>query len=63
MKLPKNCKQVLHFRHKNIWYRIVEDNDKYILYHCGDTESDYEMLGTGSTPPKLEGRVYSGKLK
>lgn len=63
MKLPKNCKQVLHFRHKNIWYRIVEDNDKYILYRCGGTESDYEMLGTGSTPPKLEERVYSGKLR
>lgn len=63
MKLPKNCKQVLHFRHKDIWYRIVEDNDKYILYRCGDTESDYEMLGTGNTPPKLEERVYSGKLK
>lgn len=63
MKLPKSCKRVLHFRHKNIWYRIVEDNDKYILYRCGDTESDYEMLGTGNTPCKLEERVYSGKLK
>lgn len=63
MKLPKNCKRVLHFRHKDTWYRIVEDKDKYILYRCGETESDYEMLGTGNTPPKLEERVYSGKLK
>ena len=63
MKLPKNCRRVLHFKHKDTWYRIVEDKDKYILYRCGKTESDYEMLGTGNTPPKLEERVYSGKLK
>lgn len=63
MKLPKNCKQILHFRHKDTWYRIVEDKNKYILYRCGDTKSDYEMLGTANTPPKLEERVYSGKIK
>lgn len=63
MKLPKNCKRVLHFKHKETWYQIVEDKDRYILYRCGETEKDYEMLATGNTPPKLEERVYSGKLK
>ena len=63
MKLPKNCKRVLHFKHKETWYQIVEDKDRYILYRCGQTEKDYEMLATGNTPPKLEERVYSGKLK
>jgi hypothetical protein len=63
MKLPRNSKKVLHFNHGKIWYRIVQDKDKYILYRCGETESDYEMLGTGNTPPKLEERVYSGKVK
>ena len=63
MKLPKNSKKILCFKHKDTWYQIVEDRDKYILYRCGATESDYEMLGTGNTPPKLEKRVYTGELK
>ena len=63
MKLPKSGRSVLHFRNGDLWYRIVEDKDKYILYRCGETEKDYEMLATGNTPPKLEERVYSGKLK
>lgn len=63
MKLPKNCKRVLHFKHNETWYQIVEDKDRYILYRCGGTEKDYEMLATGNMPPKLEERVYSGKLK
>ncbi len=63
MKLPKKCNKVLRFRHNDIWYQIVSDKDKYVLYRCGNSESDYEMLGTANTPPKLEERVYSGKLK
>lgn len=63
MKLPKTSNKVLNFRHKDIWYQIVRDKDKYLLYRCGDTDKDYEMLATGATPPKLEEKVYSGKLK
>ena len=63
MKLPRTSIKVLHFKHNDTWYQIVQDKDKYILYRCGVTESDYEMLGTGNTPPKLEERVYSGNLK
>ena len=63
MKLPRNSKKVLYFKHKDTWYQIVQDKDKYILYRCGETEKDYEMLATANTPPKLEERVYSGKIK
>ena len=60
MKLPRNSQKVLLFRHNSIWYQIVLDKDKYILYRCGETSSDYEQLGTGNSPTKLEERVYAG---
>ena len=63
MKLPKNSKKVLKFKHNDGWYQIVQDKDKYILYRCGENASDYTMLGTGNNPKKLEDRVYDGKLK
>lgn len=63
MKLPKKARRLLHFRHKDIWYQITEEGEKYLLYRCGDTSSDYEMLGSGNSPIKLEERVYSGKIK
>ena len=63
MKLPRNSQKVLLFRHYDSWYQIVLDKDKYILYRCGKTSSDYEQLGTGNSPTKLEEKVYAGKLK
>ena len=63
MRIPKKARRLLRFKHNETWYKIVQDNDKYVLYRCGETESDYEMLGTASVPTKLEERVYSGKVK
>ena len=63
MKLPRNSQKVLLFKNKDLWYQIVQDKDKYILYRCGETSSDYDQLGTGNSPTKLEERVYAGKLK
>ena len=63
MKLPKTSRKVLLFKNNDDWYQIVQDKDKYILYRCGDSASDYTMLGTGNNPKKLEDRVCDGKLK
>lgn len=60
MKLPKNCTEVLLFRHNDCWYQIVEDRDKFILFKKNG-ENDYTQLGTGSNPVKLEEKVYDGK--
>ena len=62
MKLPKNCTPLLIFLHNDTWYRIVERNDTYELYRVID-DTNHEFLGKGNSPPKLEEKIYSGKLK
>ena len=62
MKLPKKSRKLLHFLHKETWYQITEEGDKYVLYRC-ESVNDYTMLGTGNSPTKLEDKVYDGKYK
>ena len=63
MKLPKASQKLLRFQYDGIWYQIVRNGDKYFIYRCGDTINDYEQIGSGSDPSKLEEKVYSGKLR
>ena len=63
MKLPKKARKLLHFRHKDTWYQITEEVDKYILYRC-ESETDYTQLATSKdSPVRLEQKVYDGKIK
>lgn len=70
MKLPKKAQRLLHFKHKNTWYQITKDGEKYFLYRCEspDTEqwwvkNDFTLLASGNSQSKLEQKVYDGKVK
>lgn len=63
MKLPKKAIKLLYFKHKDTWYQITEENEKYILYRC-EPNNDYTQLATSKdSPVRLEHKVYEGKIK
>lgn len=63
MKLPREHRAVLTFKHKDDWYKIIYHKDRYELYKVIDMDKDFELIATGNNPKKLEDKVYSGKLK
>lgn len=62
MKLPKGSVPILYFDCNNIWYQIIQNKDKYILYRK-ETSGEFTQLCTGNHPVKLEVKVREGKLK
>lgn len=65
MIIPKKHIHYLTFLHNGIWYKITanpNDRNVYSLYKPV-SGTDYELLGTGNSPLKLEEKVYAGKYK
>ena len=45
------------------WYKITYKNNDISMYYLYRvlSDNDFEQLGTGNNPKKLEDKVYAGK--
>ena len=63
MIIPKKHFHYLTFLHNGIWYKVtglLTDRSIYHLYkEVG--KNDFEFLGTGNNPTKLEDKVRYGR--
>ena len=63
MKLSKKETSILTFKHIDTWYKITYKNNDISIYYLYKviSDNDFEPLGTGNSPKKLEDKVYAGK--
>lgn len=63
MCIPKKHTIYLTFLHEDVWYVVSAVETDRSVYHLYKklSETDYEFLGTGNSPSKLEEKVYNGK--
>lgn len=53
------------FLHNDTWYKITAQESDRSVYHLYKEvlPDDYEFIGTGNSPSKLEDKVRGGKYK
>lgn len=63
MIIPKKHTHFLTFLHNGDWYKITAQATDRSVYHLYKEvgKNNYEFLGTGNNPIKLEKKVKEGK--
>ncbi len=65
MIIPKKHFHYVTFLHDDCWYKVTGLESDRSVYHLYKEvrPNDYEFLGTGNNPLKLEDKVREGKYK
>lgn len=62
LKLPKGAVPIIYFDNKGVWYQIIQNKDKYIIYRK-EINGEFTQLAVSNKYIKLEQKVRDGILK